>query len=223
MIERLAALALLLLTLHALWVHTEAGELSPWEVIALEALWAPILLKADCDKRALAVVFAGFSGYFLPRLIPPELFVRLAYLDVVFNNVLLGPLGIKFEVVNNAIAMLVHGKLYAFYAVGCSTLRSGPFLALMPLVARGELKKRIAAAVIGYMLSYPLNALRLAAIVMAGEAFRLPPAEAHVLVSPIASIAVALIVMYLQEMILPGYLEEVAEGVECLLKLAKPW
>lgn len=46
---------------------------------------------------------------------------------------------------------------------------------------------------------------------------------AHLLVSPLASVLIATLIMVVQELVLPGYLEEVSEGVECLLKLAKPW
>ncbi|ABU81622.1 hypothetical protein Igni_0439 [Ignicoccus hospitalis KIN4/I] len=223
LIERLSAIALLLLTAHALWVHASAGEVEPLEVVALEALWAPVLLRAPCDKRALLVVFAGFSGYFLPRLIPYDAFLKLAITDVIFNNYVLRPLGVEMKVTNGEIVIFYDQRPYAVYAVGCSSLRSGAFLALMPLAARGSLGRRLLAAALGYLLSYPFNALRVAAIVVAGEALGADPFLAHLLVSPLASVLIATLIMVVQELVLPGYLEEVSEGVECLLKLAKPW
>jgi exosortase/archaeosortase family protein len=222
LIERVAAVLLLLLTVHALLVHAEAGELSPWEVVVLEVLWVPILLKAPCDRRALLVVFAGYSGYFLPRLIPPQLFVDLVRPDILFNNVVLAPLGVKLVEFKDKVVILFNGRPYAFYAVGCSTLRSGPFLALMPLAARGSWKRRLLAAVTGYALSFPFNALRVASIILVGEVFHLGPYAAHIVASPIMSLIVATIIMVVQELILPGYLDQIADGVDCLIKLATP-
>jgi len=222
-IERIAAVLLMILTLHALLVHAEAGELSPWEVVALEVLWVPILLKPPCDRRALLVVFAGYSGYFLPRLIPPRAFVSLALPDMLFNNAVLSFLGIKLMKVKDSLVIFFHEKPYAFYSVGCSTLRSGPFLALMPLAARGSWRRRLLAALLGYALSFPFNALRVASIILVGEALHLGPYAAHLIASPIMSLIVATIIMVLQELVLPGYLDQVADGVECLIKLATPW
>jgi len=223
LIERVSALLLMALTVHALAVHASAGEVDPWEVVLLELLWVPVLLKAPCDRRALLVVFAGYSGYFLPRLIPPDLFVALAGADIIFNNAVLQPLGIRLEAVNGQIVIFLRGEPYAYYAVGCSTLRSGPFLALMPLAARGSWRRRLLAAILGYALSFPFNALRIASIVLLDELVGLGPWAAHLLASPLMSLVVATIIMIVQELVLPGYLDQMADGVECLIRLATPW
>ncbi len=229
-IERIAALVLLILTAHALWVHTNGGELSPLEIVALEVPWIPILLKCDDKcKRPLLVLFAAFSGYFLPRLLellPKDIFILIMMPDVLSVNIFMKIMGVTWHLkpIEGEGILVVTNKPVAFYTIGCSSLRAAPLLALTALAAPGPLRKRILAALIGILLSFPANAIRVWGILAVADYFHLNFHLAHVLISPLFSIIFVGLVMIIQDWVLPGYLEVIADGLDCLLScIPKPW
>ncbi len=228
-IERVSALLLLLLTVHALWVHTNGGELEPWEIFALEVLWLPLLVKCKECRRPLLVLFAAYTGYFSPRLLellPKDLFIRIMMPDVISVNMFLEMVGVPWRLkpVEGIGILVIMKKPVAFYTVGCSSLRAAPLLVLTALAAPGSLKRRILAAALGALLSLPANAIRVWGILAVAEYFHLDFHTAHVLISPLFSIIFVGLVMILQDKVLPGYLEVIADGVDCLLScIPKPW
>lgn len=97
---------LIVLTIHALTIHTMAGELNPLEIVIIEILWLPLLLYSremnDEERKGLFVLFASYSGYFLPRLLellPHDLLLMFFLLDVVFNNWIFSHLGLNFRMI----------------------------------------------------------------------------------------------------------------------------
>ncbi len=228
-IERVSALLLLLLTAHALWIHTNGGELEPWEIIALEVLWLPLLVKCKSCRRPLLVLFAAYTGYFSPRLLellPKDLFIRIMMPDVISVNMFLEMIGVPWRLkpVKDVGILVIMKKPVAFYTVGCSSLRAAPLLVLTALAAPGSLKRRILAAALGALLSLPANAIRVWGILAVAEYFHLDFHTAHVLISPLFSIIFVGLVMVLQDKVLPGYLDVIADGVDCLFScIPKPW
>ncbi len=229
-IEKVATVILLILTAHALWIHTNGGELDPWEVVALEVVWIPILAKCNGKcRRPLIVTFAAFSGYFLPRLfelLPVNTFIAIMMPDVISVNWFLKMMGTNWYLlpVKDYGIVVMAGKPVAKYSVGCSSLRAAPLLALTALAAPGPWRRRLLAALIGIILSYPANAIRVWGIIVVAKIFHLSFHLAHVIISPLFSIIFVGLVMVIQDLVLPGYLDVIADGLDCLFScIPKPW
>ena len=225
----LSTMALLGLSTHALYVHTMAGELKPSEIVLIEVLWVPILLLSkDLDKRqrrALVVLFASFSGYFLPRLLellPWNVLEPLFVPDALFSNAFFKFLGVPVEIVVSPqypqAFVKAEGLPIVAYLVGCSTLRSTPMLVALALSVPVPWKRRVAAAIIATALSYPMNALRVLSIVEFTRTFNVGLQASHILLSPVLTLTLVYLIMIIQDKVLEGkMIEYIEEGLYVLL------
>ncbi|UXD21947.1 hypothetical protein IPA_00065 [Ignicoccus pacificus DSM 13166] len=214
---------LIVLTAHALTIHTMAGELSPLEIIAIEVTWIPILVLTNENcRRALWVLFAAFSGYFLPRLLellPWSILHILFVPDILFNNFFFNLLGLNAKMVTwrGGVGIVMKGVGAVGYLVGCSSLREIPMLVAMALAVPTEWRKRVLASLIASVLVFPTNALRIAVILWAAKAFKWDLLTSHILLSPILTLVLVTALMTLQDVILDKklfiYLEK---GMRCL-------
>ncbi len=217
--------ALLIVTAHALLIHSMAGELNFTEIILIEVLWIPILYYSrgtDCWRPVL-VLFAAFSGYFLPRLLellPWSILKFLFIPDLLFNNFFFELLHLNAKMVlgKNTAGIITKDIGAVAYLVGCSTLRSIPMLVATAIAIPVEWRKRLLASVVGAALSFPANALRVALILIVARQFHLSMLDAHILMSPILTIVLLSIVLYIQHLILDKKMFDYIEnGFDCLI------
>ena len=217
------------LTSHAIYVHTLAGELRPSEIVLIEISWIPILLLSKDlkreQRRALLVLFAAFSGYFLPRLLellPWSILEKLFIPDALFANFVSELLKVPVRIVvspHYASAFVIGYNLPAVaYLVGCSTLRSIPMLVALAIAVPGSWKRRVAAAIVGTALSYPANTLRVLSIIEFARIFNVDLEMSHILLSPVLTLLLVYSIMIIQDRILEGKMTEYIEnGFEILL------
>jgi len=230
----------MILTAQALYVHIMAGELSAEEIILIEVVWIPLLLLTrDTDRmrrRALLLIFAAYSAYFLPRLLsylPWDVLRFLFTPDIIFNNMMFRLMHTDWKMIvysqHQYYGILIRGtsKNMPFipYFIGCSTLRSAPLLAVLPLITPGPLKRRLLATMIGIILSYPLNSIRILSILEFAKVFHVNLVMSHILLSPTITVIALYLVMLIQDRMLNGnMLTLMEEGmVELLNYLLKPF
>jgi exosortase/archaeosortase family protein len=224
-----SSFVLIVLTAHALSIHTMASELSPAEIILIELAWVPILLLSSQNcRRALIVVFLTYSGYFLPRLLEllPWSILKLFFLpDYHFNNLL-------FETLNiNARMLMFPGGAYIIaegtgpvgYLIGCSSLREIPMLLALVIAVPTSVKKKLLASAIVPLLVFPTNALRIALILVAAKEFRWDVGFSHIVLSPILTLIFVSVIMMIQDIIVDRrLLEYIEKAFLCLLQPLVP-
>ncbi len=219
----------MIVTLHALTVHTLGGELSYGEIILIEVLWIPILLfsRTEC-KRSLYVLFGAFSGYFLPRLlniVPWSYLQPLLTPDLIVNNLVFKLFGLQARMVytRHGPFIEVNGIGIVGYLIGCSSLRAIPMIVGMIIPLSQPLYRRLVAISISSLLVYPFNAIRVALIIEVSKLFSINLEVAHVLLSPLISIVTVSIILWIADFILKGELiERMERGLECLFDCIKP-
>lgn len=225
----ISATLLIVLTLHALTVHSLAGELSPWEIVVIELLWTPIIFNMkyfeEEEKVGMLVLFATYSGYFLPRLfevLPSSMLSVILSFDISIHNSIISFVmpGVKILLKADGNAFIsYHNTIVAHYLVGCSGLRLVPMLILMVLPIPSKVIRKLAAILVSVLLAYPLNAIRIVLIVLV-YLYVNNIWIAHLAISPIFTILSLIILMELQDIILDGLLSKyIIIGVESLAKL----
>ena len=228
MLCRLISLTILLLTIHALVIHTLGNEVNFLEIFLLEVLWLTLLFLERRYKnearRGLLVLFALYSGYFLPRtleLMPDRFVSGILSVDVIFDNwmFLLIDKSVMLTVKTNRVFIVYNDQPIAEYLIGCSSLRAIPMLVSVASLIPVSWERRILAMIIPSLLVFPTNALRVVAIVLFSKYFGVNMQIAHILLSPFITIVLFSILMEIQDKILRGMLfNYLTVGFETLLQ-----
>ena len=219
----ISIVSLTLLTIHALAIHTAAGELHPLEVVVIEIAWIPLLFSKIPCKRSLILLFAAYSGYFLPRLLellPSKYFNVLIMPDYIFNNLFFNMLNIpaKMVVSGEFIGIEMKGVGVVGYLVGCSSLRGIPMLIALAITIPARWDRKVIASLIPSLLMFPTNAFRISLILLFSSVFHIDVNLSHILLSPTLTLILVYSLLWLQDRIFKGKLfNMLEESMDCII------
>ena len=201
---------LILLTLYSFVIHASAGEMSPLEIALIELAWVPLLATSKCRDK-LYIWFAGYSAYYLPRLIElhPGLFTMLVRPEVAFYNWMLRLVGAEIALLGGWPVVL--GPIRARLVVGCTSLRQAPLLLAVAAFAGA---RALLAALALSILVIPLNGARLLLIVAAAKYLG---DLSHVIISPVYTVVSTTLLLYLLDLASPGVIKKLEDGMDCFL------
>ncbi len=208
--EALLKVALIALTVHAVLLATLPVGAPLWECALLIAL---SLLLSKIEKNCIPLALL-YLGYFGPRLVEalPQLYKALISADLALMMPLLHALGIRVVDVN----ILALGDAAMRYTIACSSLRALAFVVpALPLARRS--RDLLKVVVVSFLLVVPLNALRVGVIMHAASL--IGPELAHVFVGTVGALITGLPLMIVIDKLLPGYLDYLIGGIECVLKI----